>query len=186
MYQLSNFSFMWFHSKEMFKCLFFGLLSTTIMKCSQPVWFNTAVQLIITGVDMKRDVFPTNYMAKGYQGKMHMKAPPFSYLFTSPLPSSLFPCLLPHLIKMPSSVYWRAPSLLLSVLCCSVNTLCHIRSLNPLCHHLEAKRLIRHVWQFDCAMLDGTMTGILNVICLGMPGPLLPAWNWSEVWGGSC
>lgn len=28
-------------------------------------WFNTAMQLIITGVDMKRDVFPTNYMAKG-------------------------------------------------------------------------------------------------------------------------
>lgn len=93
---------------------------------------------------------------------MHMKASPFSflsscsYLSSSSFPASLFSCLLPHLIKMPSSVHWWAPSLLLSVLCCSVNRLCHIRSLNTLCHDLEAKRLIRHVWQFDCAMLDET------------------------------
>lgn len=41
---------------------------------------NTAMQLIITGVDMKRDAFPANYIAKGHQGKMHMKASLFSVL----------------------------------------------------------------------------------------------------------
>lgn len=57
MHQSSKLRFMSFHSKDMFKCLFFGLLHMTIMKSSQPFWFYTAMELIITGVDMKKDVF---------------------------------------------------------------------------------------------------------------------------------
>lgn len=57
MHQPSNLKFMSFHSKDMFKCLVFGLLRMTIMERSQPFWFNTAMELIITGIDMKRDVF---------------------------------------------------------------------------------------------------------------------------------
>lgn len=95
MSQLTNLIVMAFKPKETFEMPVLWLVEEDNPQCAAaPFGLKTSAQLIITGVDVKRDVFPTNYMAKGYRGEMHMKASSLflsplsaSYLFTSPLPS---------------------------------------------------------------------------------------------------
>lgn len=82
-----------------------------------------------------------------------------SYRFTLPsLAASLFSRLFPDLIKMPSSIHWWAPCLLLFVLYCSVNMLCHVRSpestvswVGTLVAELPCSQMV--LKQFDCATI---------------------------------